>query len=134
MKLDIFLQWFDLLADTRDAVAKMRELVLDLAVQGKLAKRNPAEIDGHGQLARLRVLPRERNSKSRGSKDIPVAPELPLSIPSHWALTTLENTTRATGFFSDGDWVESKDQDPDGDVRLIQLADVGDGEYRNRSS
>jgi type I restriction enzyme S subunit len=35
--------------------------------------------------------------------------------------------------FSDGDWVESKDQDPDGDVRLIQLADVGDGEYRNKS-
>jgi restriction endonuclease S subunit len=57
-----------------------------------------------------------------------------LEIPSHWALTTVENTTRELGFFCDGDWVESKDQDPDGDVRLIQLADVGDGEYRDRSS
>jgi type I restriction enzyme S subunit len=35
--------------------------------------------------------------------------------------------------FVDGDWVESKDQDPDGDVRLVQLADVGDGEYINKS-
>lgn len=35
---------------------------------------------------------------------------------------------------ADGDWVESKDQDPDGDVRLIQLADVGDGEYLNKSN
>lgn len=37
------------------------------------------------------------------------------------------------GLFRDGDWVESKDQDPDGDVRLIQLADVGDGRFVNRS-
>ena len=34
----------------------------------------------------------------------------------------------------DGDWVESKDQDPNGDVRLVQLADVGDGCFTNRSS
>ena len=38
------------------------------------------------------------------------------------------------GLFVDGDWVESKDQDPDGEVRLIQLADVGDGVFRDRSS
>jgi type I restriction enzyme S subunit len=36
--------------------------------------------------------------------------------------------------FVDGDWIESKDQDPNGDVRLIQLADVGDGEYINKSA
>jgi type I restriction enzyme S subunit len=38
------------------------------------------------------------------------------------------------GLFVDGDWVESKDQDPAGEVRLIQLADVGDGGFRDRSS
>lgn len=37
------------------------------------------------------------------------------------------------GLFSDGDWVESKDQDASGDVRLTQLADVGVGEFRDRS-
>lgn len=36
--------------------------------------------------------------------------------------------------FTDGDWVESKDQDPDGDIRLIQLADIGDGFFVNKSS
>ena len=35
---------------------------------------------------------------------------------------------------TDGDWVETKDQDPNGDVRLIQLADVGDGRFLDRSS
>ncbi len=34
----------------------------------------------------------------------------------------------------DGDWVESKDQDPEGEVRLIQLADVGDGVYLDKSA
>lgn len=38
------------------------------------------------------------------------------------------------GLFVDGDWVESKDQDPMGDVRLIQLADIGEGVFRDRSS
>ena len=36
--------------------------------------------------------------------------------------------------FVDGDWVESKDQDPNGDVRLIQLADIGDGFFIDKSS
>jgi type I restriction enzyme S subunit len=35
--------------------------------------------------------------------------------------------------FTDGDWVESKDQDPQGDVRLVQLADVGDGYWLDKS-
>jgi type I restriction enzyme S subunit len=55
------------------------------------------------------------------------------SLPSGWQAVTLEDIVADDGVFVDGDWVESKDQDPAGDVRLIQLADVGDGEYRDRS-
>lgn len=55
------------------------------------------------------------------------------SLPSGWRAVTLEDLIADDGAFVDGDWVESKDQDPAGDVRLIQLADVGDGEYRDRS-
>ncbi|KZY44173.1 MAG: restriction endonuclease subunit S [Pseudoalteromonas sp.] len=40
----------------------------------------------------------------------------------------------ANGVFSDGNWVESKDQDPNGDVRLIQLADIGVGTFINKSN
>lgn len=39
-----------------------------------------------------------------------------------------------TGLFIDGDWIETKDQDPNGKVRLIQLADIGAGEFKNKSS
>jgi len=36
--------------------------------------------------------------------------------------------------FKDGDWIESKDQDPNGDVRIIQLADIGVGKFLDKSS
>lgn len=38
------------------------------------------------------------------------------------------------GLMFDGDWIESKDQDPDGDIRLLQLADIGDGVFINKSN
>ena len=38
-----------------------------------------------------------------------------------------------TGIFVDGDWIAKKDQDAKGAVRLIQLADVGPGEFRDKS-
>ena len=38
-----------------------------------------------------------------------------------------------TGIFVDGDWIEKKDQDANGAVRLIQLADVGPGDFRDKS-
>ena len=37
------------------------------------------------------------------------------------------------GLFADGDWIESKDQDPKGKIRLIQLADIGDGIFIDKS-
>lgn len=55
-------------------------------------------------------------------------------LPSGWTNAAIDRLLGCDGVFIDGDWVESKDQDPDGDVRLIQLADVGDGEFRDRSA
>jgi type I restriction enzyme S subunit len=56
------------------------------------------------------------------------------NLPPGWTLATIEDLVGKGGVFIDGDWVESKDQDPEGDVRLIQLADVGDGKYRDKSA
>ena len=53
MKPESFFEKFDQFADAPDAVAKMRELVLDLAVQGKLAEHRPAEGDGHALLRQI---------------------------------------------------------------------------------
>jgi type I restriction enzyme S subunit len=53
-------------------------------------------------------------------------------VPKEWRTVTLKSA--AGELFTDGDWVESKDQDPNGEVRLIQLADIGDGEFLNKSA
>lgn len=42
--------------------------------------------------------------------------------------------TENGGLFCDGDWIEKKDQDPNGTVRLIQLADIGVCEFKNKSA
>ena len=55
-------------------------------------------------------------------------------MSDEWPLVSLLELTRPDGLLTDGDWVESKDQDPSGTNRLIQLADVGDGLFLNRSS
>jgi|GEM_PF-698226 len=45
-----------------------------------------------------------------------------------------EDILGSEGLFVDGDWVETKDQDPQGEVRLIQLADIGDGAFIDKSN
>jgi type I restriction enzyme, S subunit len=52
-------------------------------------------------------------------------------LPEGWLLRPVGGLP--LDLFVDGDWVESKDQDPDGPVRLTQLADVGEGWFRDRS-
>ena len=49
-------------------------------------------------------------------------------------LQHLSEVLAGADVFIDGDWVESKDQDPAGGVRLIQLADIGDGYYVDKSN
>ncbi|MCU5782500.1 restriction endonuclease S subunits-like protein [Alcanivorax balearicus MACL04] len=60
--------------------------------------------------------------------------ELVMESSNTWAIETLHSLTAELGLFKDGDWVESKDQDPNGEVRLIQLADIGDGQFIDKSS
>lgn len=50
-----------------------------------------------------------------------------------WKMVKLEELTQ-NGFMVDGDWIESKDQDPLGEIRLLQLADIGDGYFIDKSN
>ena len=55
-------------------------------------------------------------------------------LPTAWVHAPIHALISQGGVFIDGDWIESKDQDPNGEVRLIQLADVGDGVFHNKSA
>jgi len=78
-------------------------------------------------------VPREKSEQDRGVVGVMGEPTSIAQLPTGWTSATIGELISRDGMFIDGDWVESKDQDPNGDVRLIQLADVGDGKYRNRS-
>jgi type I restriction enzyme, S subunit len=124
------LQHFDRISDAPDAIPRLRRFILDLAVQGKLVGQDPREELAPELLKRIQS-DRAQLIKNRDSH---AEPDEIWPIPAHWVFVPLELIAMPNGLFTDGDWVESKDQDPNGDVRLTQLADVGMGEYRNRSS
>jgi type I restriction enzyme S subunit len=56
------------------------------------------------------------------------------NLPAGWVTAQLHELISSDGIFCDGDWIESKDQDSNGEFRLIQLADIGDGVFLDRSS
>ena len=53
-----------------------------------------------------------------------------LDINSDWEKIALKELCE---FFDDGDWIETKDQSPDG-IRLIQTGNIGKGFYKDKDS
>lgn len=92
MKLKTFFEKFDQFADAPDAVAKMRELVLELAVQGKIVSQNPKDEKASALLARIgktkELLISDRAIRRQETAPID-ATEAPFSIPQSWVWTRL---------------------------------------------
>ena len=112
------------LEDLRDRAALQRRLVLEHAVRGAGLPTS----GGHAarELHRVAaVLDPEPTKTDRQP--------VPAWLPDGWAWVPVRVAVGDDGLIADGDWVETKDQDPEGDVRLLQLSDVGTGEFRDRS-
>lgn len=115
------------LAEQRRIVAKLDELLA----------RSRAAREALGALSML--LPRYRqavlaSAYVEDTAEQVMRPEARMPArPADSRTFRLSEIAGDAGLFVDGDWVESKDQDPSGEVRLIQLADVGDGVFKNRS-
>jgi len=95
MKLETFFEKFDQFADAPDAVAKMRELVLEFAVQGKLVPQDPNDEPAAELIARIENT-KEEQIRQRMIKRVAVDPN-PIgdaceSLPPGWLWTRLGNT------------------------------------------
>jgi type I restriction enzyme S subunit len=93
MKLETFFEKFEQFAEAPNAVAKMRELVLQLAVQEKLVEQRPGDgsatdLIEHSQNERNRLL---KEKRMRNSQSITPLSEWDTagSLPKTWAWTTL---------------------------------------------
>lgn len=116
-------------------IKKLRELILELAVRGKLVPQDPNDEPASELLKRIAAEKAElvKQGKIKKQKPLPEISEdeKPFELPEGWEWVRLNDLAPMSLF--DGDWVESKDQDPQGNYRLIQLADIGVGEFKDKS-
>lgn len=60
--------------------------------------------------------------------------EQPYPVPANWRWMRLDSLKiNGNGFF-DGDWILSENMNPDGEVRLLQLSDIGIGVFLDKSN
>ena len=89
------LQHFDRLAEAPDAVGRLRQFILDLAVRGKLVKQDPNEEPASELIKRIQA-EKQRLIKEGASKKQKLQPcvrddELPFELPPTWCWTRLGN-------------------------------------------
>lgn len=92
MNVSEFFEKFDLFADAPNAMAKMRELVLDQAIQGKLVAQDGGDEPASAQLERIatRKLEAARIVRTKGRKaSTSVAVEPATHVPLGWARASL---------------------------------------------
>ena len=92
MTLETLIEKFDLFADAPDAVGKMRELVLELAVQGKLVPQSSGDEPASKQLERVAAKKSRtgrvaRAKASRVGNSVPQGTETP--VPDGWEKASL---------------------------------------------
>jgi len=129
MTMSLLLEHFDDLLITPENAEQLNRAILSMAANGKLTLQNPNDEPASELLKRIYATKHDGASKEKSEKKKEAQ-----ELPHGWAFATIGDLVSQNGVFIDGDWVESKDQDPEGEVRLTQLADVGDGIYRNRSN
>jgi|LauGreDrversion4_2_1035121.scaffolds.fasta_scaffold14982_2 type I restriction enzyme S subunit len=140
MNLETFFEKFNQFADAPDAVAKMRELVLQLAVQGRLVSQSSEDETAHvlaGTISEDRAAYVKSRSLARLRVLDPVTEDqYPFALPLGWVWTRLGNLCRVQpGFaFESASFVQG-----DYGVPIIRIRDITKdhtqvnflGEYRD---
>ena len=97
----LLLQQFDLLATAPGGVARLRELILALAVQGKLVPQNPADEPASALLKRIRAEKDQLIAEGKIKRDKPLAPigegEQPFGLPVGWEWVRIPEITYGLG-------------------------------------
>jgi type I restriction enzyme S subunit len=122
-----FFKHFELLADQIDAVAKMRGLVLELAIRGQLVERNSKDEPAAKLLEKIKTEKREflRANKLKESEVPPQisAVEVPFKCPSAWEWVRLGSISNRIhyGYTASADHSQQ-------DVRLLRITDIQDNQ------
>ena len=136
MNAERLMALYERVAEAPDAITRLRRFILDLAVRGKLVPQDTNDEPASELLKRIAKEKARLVKVGEIRKPKALSPledyDLPFELPVGWATAPLDQLSPRS--LSDGDWIETKDQSEDGGVRLIQLADVGAGEFLNKSA
>ena len=99
MKIETFFEKFDQFADVPDVVEKMRELVLQLAVQGKLVPQDPSNEPAEEEIRRIPPQPRPARFDKRSTANVQGIAALSVGkterdIPTGWSCVPLIQIAR----------------------------------------
>jgi type I restriction enzyme, S subunit len=89
MSAEMLLQHFDRIADTPDAIPRLRMFILDLAVRGKLVEQNPEDEPAKELLKRIEVEKKRRSGSSDKKTYTLAGDQIPFAIPPSWQWTQL---------------------------------------------
>jgi len=103
MSIDIFLQQFDQLAQSNGGVKKLRGMILQLAMQGKLVEQNPADEPAEVLLKKIEAekkrLVKDGEIKKQRGNSISQHQDVPYTLPRNWKWVEL---TEVTTMITDG--------------------------------
>jgi len=123
MRLETFFEKFEQFAETPNAVAKMRELFLGLAVRGMLVKQDPNDEPASELLKQIYAAKSGRKFCSESSEDSTTSDSnYPFSVPSawHWVGATFP----AEIISDNGKKVQTKDVLSDGAYPVVDQGKV----------
>lgn len=122
MRLETFFEKFDQFVEAPNAITKIRELVLELAVCGKLSSPFPGDLavpsyrDLNKQVFQLSAL-----LGLRAQKETSEEVELPFEVPEHWSWFSLGDV----GVSQTGTTPSKNDHDAfNGEIPFIKPADI----------
>jgi len=129
MNADRLLALYEKVAEAPDAIARLRRLVLDLAVRGKLVKQDASDEPASELLKRIAAERAQlvKSGEIRKPKSISLADDVAEEVPSNWALVPLgEVVLRHLG---GGTPSKSNESYWNGDLRWASVKDVGKSKY-----
>lgn len=92
---------FETAFDAPDGIQKLRELILTLAMQGKLVEQDPNDLPASKLLDEIKIekCKQLRNEKSKNKKSIETQfqREIPYGLASSWVWTTLDELAKKIG-------------------------------------
>ena len=132
MKVDTFFTNFDLLTDAPNATAKLRELILQLAVMGKLVRQDPNDEPAAVLLERIKA-EQQQLSKTKRIKQTDLLKsidndEFGANLPQGWAIEYLGNLVID---FQNG--ISKRKSDEGKPIAVLRLADIKNGQISEKS-